>query len=479
MSAWRKLEAGIIGNILFPLSNSVFNRRGILNSYRQFIRNDFTDPESLKQIQFARLRTVIGYANQHVPYYRRLFKNIGLEPLDIQSPEDIRSIPPLSRQDLVDHRLDLIDERWRQAAEKAEKDDRPPGEPLPFARFRSKGHQLIRNRSSGSTGAPTVFYENGSITASNWANELRLRQWFGIKPGEREARMARVSAEYLRNSKVVVMRRWLWNQLALPGVSLTEEDHAFSAGELRKFEPKVLWGFTSALTGFAEYIKNHPEAAPKNGPNLLITWAAPLYDHERAILEEVFRCSVTNIYGTRELGHIAGRCELGNLHLNQESIYLEAEDSSKDSGPSELLATTLMPTPMPFIRYRTGDLGKISSDRCECGRTLEMIGEFTGRTGETFTTSDGRLIAPNFWCRTFMDTSLGEAINRFQVVYRPNDVIVIRLVKGPDFGPHIEKRLNSSIITNLFSSAKLVFEYPDEIAPQLSGKYQMVVNECD
>ena len=480
MSLFRSSEAWMVGNVSFPITNYLFNRPGILRKFRQLVANDNAPPEQLERIQLENAKVTLRYAQKFVPYYTNLFREIDFDPEELTDLSQMRHIPPLSRDDLIDHRHELIDYRWKNAAVESDRANRPPGEPLPLARFRKKS--LIRNRSSGSTGAPTIFYENGSITASNWANELRLRNWFGVKPGEREARLARVSAEYIASSKSVKLRRLLWNQLALPGVSLAERDFAASAEAIKRFQPRVLWGFTSALTGLAEFIESNGIRFPQGYPTVLITWAAPLYPHERALLERVFKCSVTNIYGTREVGHIAGRCELGHLHVNQESVYLEAENpfpsnDPTDDKPSELLATTLMPTPMPFIRYRMGDLGRLSNNVCECGRTLQVIEEFTGRTGEIFKTSDGRLIAPNFWCRTFMDPKLGDSIRRFQVVYRPNDHILLRIVRGQDYNQTMENHLSNAIRSKLFESASVSFEYPPEIAPRISGKYQMVVNE--
>ena len=72
---------------------------------------------------------------------------------------------------------------------------------------------------------------------------------------------------------------------------------------------------------------------------------------------------------------------------------------------------------MPFIRYRMGDIGDVKPSRCQCGRTLQVIENLLGRTGEIFITKDGRMISPNFWCRTFMSGKVSGAIRRFQVVY--------------------------------------------------------------
>ena len=56
------------------------------------------------------------------------------------------------------------------------------------------------NTSSGSTGAPTVFYEDGTQTGLNWANELRIKSWFGVEPGSKEVRFLRSSSEDLSKS---------------------------------------------------------------------------------------------------------------------------------------------------------------------------------------------------------------------------------------------------------------------------------------
>jgi phenylacetate-CoA ligase len=465
-----RAEERIIGGFLFPVTNAFFGRHGILGTYARLLRTQYDPEERTRERHYQSVRALLAYAYTYVPYYTRQFARIGFRPEDFKRLEDLRRIPPLTRADLADHALDLVDFRWRRVAEASVKEGRQPGEPRISAQL--WGRRLMRNTSSGSTGAPVVFFENGSVSAASWANELRLRSWFGIPPGAREARMARISAQYRRSLKNTLLRRVLWNQLPLPGVSLTETDYAYCCRELARFKPRVLWGFTSALTGLAEFMTSAPKTTDGFTPELVVTWAAPLYAHEQAVLEAAFRCAVTNIYGTRETGHIAARCEQGALHINQESILLETDQAS------ELLATSLIPSPMPFIRYRTGDLGVLSGSLCGCGRSLPVIAELTGRTGEVYLTRDGRMISPNFWCRTFMDPNLGASVRRFQVVYRPGDAIVIRIVRGPGWSQALAEHLRNGILRNLHSGVSVELEYCESIEPQISGKYQMVVNEA-
>lgn len=77
-----------------------------------------------------------------------------------------------------------------------------------------------------------------------------------------------------------------------------------------------------------------------------------------------------------------------------------------------------------------------------------------------------------------MDPNLGGSVRRFQVIYRPGDVFVIRIVRGPGWSQALAEYLRNGILRNLRSGISVELEYRDSIEPQISGKYQMVVNEA-
>ncbi len=215
------------------------------------------------------------------------------------------------------------------------------------------------------------------------------------------------------------------------------------------------------------------------GIRLVTGWAAPVYEHERKILEEVFSCSVSNIYSAREVGHMAGQCNHGSYHINQEHVIVERyEQAGNGAGgeEGELLVTPLDISLMPFIRYRMGDIGRVAASTCSCGRTLPVLQEFLGRTGEIFRTKDGRMISPNFWCRTFMNVRVSNAVKRFQVVYMRDDFMKIKIVKNANYTEATEQVLRDHLVKNFPRDMSFEFSYVPEIPPQVSGKYQMVVN---
>ncbi len=186
MKLAQRIRQGIVGYVTFPLTNSLYNRRAILSRYKRMIQTELYPQEQLREIQLNKLKQVISHAYHHVPFYRQRFKDMGMEPGDIKNIEDLNLIPPLTRQDVINHHKDMVAHEFQASISAAEQTEKDPGTPISFAVFTRD--KLVRNTSSGSTGAPTVFYEDGTRTAINWAHELRLKHWFGLNPGAREAR---------------------------------------------------------------------------------------------------------------------------------------------------------------------------------------------------------------------------------------------------------------------------------------------------
>jgi phenylacetate-CoA ligase len=480
LSLVNEIDQFLVGRISFPAVNYFLNRKDILGRYRKLLASELYSKDALRELQFQKLLATVRYVSIWNPFYAKRFKEIGLAPEDIKSLEDIRHIPVLARQDVIDHRLDMVDSRYRDSVVFADRARQKPGLPVLFGKFRR--HKLVRNTSTGSTGTPTVFYDDGSTTALNWAHELRLKHWFGLAPGVKETRMTGISTLYPAKNMRRSVRKFFWNQMILPGIFLSDRDYEFSLQSIREFRPRVLWGYTPALAGLARYMQRvNKDIAPCH-PELVISWAAPLYEHEKNLLAEVFGCPVTNLYGSREVGHLAMLCPHGSMHVNQENYIVELEGMSASEGrlgPGNILVTQLNATPMPFLRYRIGDLAELAESTCSCGRSLSVLKSILGRIGDVLKTKDGRLIEPGFWCHAFMVGRQSQDVERFQVIYRPNDRILFRIIRRPGYTEQTEAELRSLMEKHFQSGVQFDFEYVSDIKPQPSGKSPIVVNEIE
>ena len=477
---WESLRRHVTGNLLFPASNYLLNRRHILGTYRRSRQAQWYAQEQLREIQLVKLRQLLHYAQTSVPFYRQRFAQLGLRAEDIHSLEDLRHIPPLSRGDVIEHGKEMVDECWASSVAAAEQ--RPPsslGAPISFARF--KKHKLVKCSSSGSSGEPVVYYEHGSKSAVSWAFELLLKSWHDIDPGMTESRFVRLSKDYLPNSATARLRRMMWRQWILPGLSLSAREYDACLSAMLKFRPHVLWGFVSAMTGLAEYIRENRISLRSYRPDLIVGWAEPTYDHQQQLLTDVFQCRVTSLYSCHEVGHIAAQCPAGRFRVNQEHLLVETEPALLQEPASQLgevLVTSLYETPMPFIRYRLGDVAELGTHSCPCGRNLQTLSNLAGRSSEIFTTKRGRMVAPNFWCHLLRREPQGSFIRQFQVVYRKDGGIRLNLIAHNGLPEATESHLRNLIAQGLEGETNVEFAYVAEIPRLSSGKAQLVVREA-
>ena len=89
------------------------------------------DREQLREIQSSRLKKMAEYVYHNTPFYRKKFQEMGLEPGDIKSIDDITKLPFTNKLDLRDN--------------------------YPFGLAAVPMSQIVRiHASSGTTGKPVV-----------------------------------------------------------------------------------------------------------------------------------------------------------------------------------------------------------------------------------------------------------------------------------------------------------------------------------
>src|SRR5215468_11335461 len=110
----------------------------------------------------------------------------------------------------------------------------------------------------------------------------------------------------------------------------------------------------------------------------------------RRRIEEAWGARCFDHAGATEVGPWAFDCQAedGAMHLNELLFMFEVIDpkTCEVVGPGtrgELVITTLYRPGMPVLRYRTGDLVELTTEPCECGRTLARIkGGVLGRADD-------------------------------------------------------------------------------------------------
>ncbi len=113
-------------------------------------------------------------------------------------------------------------------------------------------------------------------------------------------------------------------------------------------------------------------------------WSEPMRDE----IERALSIRAVNFYGLSEMcgPGVASECLTirAGLHVNEDHFLVEVIDP--DTGrlvapgvDGELVFTTLTKEALPLIRYRTGDIGRLIEEPCECGRTNVRLTGLRGR----------------------------------------------------------------------------------------------------
>src|SRR5829696_1759139 len=114
----------------------------------------------------------------------------------------------------------------------------------------------------------------------------------------------------------------------------------------------------------------------------------PWTEEMRTELDRELGISAVSFYGLSEMcgPGVAAECldARDGLHVQEDHFLVEVVDPDTgepvpEGADGELIFTTLMKEGQPLIRYRTGDIGAVTSEPCACGRTLSRIIALRGR----------------------------------------------------------------------------------------------------
>ena len=165
------------------------------------------------------------------------------------------------------------------------------------------------------------------------------------------------------------------------------------------------------------------------------------------------------------------------MHVTSESVIIEFVSSGRRVKPGkqgEIVVTHLDNHAMPFIRYRTGDVGRASAEACPCGRGLEVMDVVQGRSTDFIIAPDGRWVHGLGLIYVVREIA---GVEEYQIVQRDVDAVCVRVVPNGAFGPDGEMRIRDGIRKRLGQEVRVSVEQTDRIAPDPSGKFRYVISQ--
>jgi phenylacetate-CoA ligase len=322
--------------------------------------NECMPRKQLEEVQLLKLKQVVERVFYNVPFYRRKFQEMGLEPSDINTLTDLAKLPFTTKQDLRDN--------------------------YPFGMFATPLSDIVRvHASSGTTGKPTVVgYTRGDL--NTWAeimaraltccgttknSVIQIAYGYGLFTG---GFGVHYGAERVGACVIPISGGNTERQIML----------------MKDFGTTVL----ACTPSYAIYLAETLEKMGVDRSELKLKYgifgAEPWSEAMRQEIERRLHITALDIYGLSEVigPGVAIECtEKNGLHIFEDHFIPEIIDPATgevlpEGEKGELVFTSLTKEGFPVIRYRTRDLASLTKEPCACGRTHIRMTKIFGRTDD-------------------------------------------------------------------------------------------------
>lgn len=401
--------------------------------------------------QNEKLQEIIKHCYNNVFYYRKIFEERGLTPKDIQTIDDLTKLPMVDKG--------IIKNNYNA-----------------FLASNIKDIRAKINSTGGTSGEPFRYHFDWDYWSAIYAYNLRSWGFAGYKYGDRvlffggSSLVPAQKANLINRIRYFVERKYL-----LSAVHLSKENMEEYTLLINKIQPQFIHGYPSSLSIFAKYIRKYKKLSFK--PKAIFVTAEMLCPYYRNLIEEVFNCPVFDQYGCRDGGIGATECEMHwGLHIAPELSIVEFIKNGRpvSSGKTgEIVVTNLWNYSLPFIRYKTGDLGKPTNRICQCGCSLPLIDSLEGRATDILTFSNGISLSGPALTLIFKDLP----VDKYQIIQPQRDKVIVNLVKGKAFTSKDLKYIRDIFNAHVGPGVVVDFNFVNKIPLTKSGKLRFIISE--
>lgn len=311
---------------ILNLSYRLFLNDNRFKYYKTLLNNVKLTRTEIISSQNVDIQKLIKHAYNETEYYKELFDSNKINPCDIKTNEDLLLIPPLTKE-IIANNIENLKSKDKY------------------------GKKLQRVTSGGSTGVQAVVFKSKYFEEVSRASWLRNNALIGWMPGEKSVWIWGSPIEHAAQKKSVMAKLGIFlnRRIILNAYKYSTNDFPQWYETIVKFKPKVIYGYSSIILEFAQFLIANNLLLPS--VKLVVSTTEKL--NNREIIEKAFRCSVHDQYGCREVIAIAIESKKDEMLLTDDIVLLNTNESN------EILLTAVYSFGFPLINYRLGDVGNI------------------------------------------------------------------------------------------------------------------------
>lgn len=433
----------------------LYNYFRILYYLYDLQRHSYWNGKKLKEYQNEKVREIVKYAYEHVPYYHQRFRQLGIRPEEIRFVSDLNKLPIIRKDELLKNAELLISDEYDKK-------------------------NLAVESTSGSTGKPLFVYLSKKEEEFRKAKLLRANIGCGQKPRDK---WVVVTPPPRHASKMAKIQRMLG--IYAPITLSVFEEPQVQVSALKKLNPNVLEGYSNSLLLMAKEFEK--EDAEMSNLKMVIGGAELVDKSDIQLIEKAFGVPFYDQYSSVEFDSLAWQCEEKNqYHIDSDTVILQfVDENGEEVAPGEtgeIICTSLSNYAMPFIRYAIEDMGILSEETCSCGRTLPLMKLVSGRKDSMISLPGGRVMPPLVIGDGMMHFKYFKEIDQYRVIQKKIDLFKILVkVKTASINNEVFKREFAMHFRNLLkvkeSEVTVEVEIVDKIPIDKSGKLRKVISE--
>jgi len=315
------------------------------------------DREELQQLQLEQLQAVLARVYMHVPFYRRKFDELGIDPDEFRTLDDLTALPFTTKDDLSQN--------------------------YPYGLFAVPLREVVRIHASTAMSTVVGYTRNDIKTWSNLV--ARVLTAGGVTKDD----VVQIAYGYSLSTGGF----GLHYGAERIGASVIP----ISTGNTLR-QVKIMQDFkTTALVCTPSYALRIADTIHAQGLSLAalsikygLFGGEPWSEAMRQDIQTKLGIIATDNYGLSEVigPGVACEClEQNGLHINEDHFLAEIIDPQtlrpvKPGETGELVITTLTKEAFPVIRFRTRDLTRFMPGTCACGRETMRMARIQGRSDD-------------------------------------------------------------------------------------------------
>lgn len=321
---------------------------------------EFCSAADIAEYQNKRLQEALNYLASNSPFYRRMFRDNGIDISEIRTIGDLVKIPFTEKKDLQLHNADFLC---------------VPAEKI-----------IDYITTSGTLGDPVTFGCTDNDLERLAFNEMKSFSCAGVKPGNIVQLMTTLDKRFMAGLAYFLGIRKLGASVIRVGNGMPE----LQWDTINRLRPDTIMCVPSFILRLIEYAEQHGIDYRNSSIRRIIGIGEGLREQDFSLnllgnrIREKWDVELFATYSSTEMGATFSECPYGcGGHVHPELIIVEiiGEDNLpvKDGEVGEVVITTLGVEGMPLLRFRTGDMSSKITGQCRCARNSYRLTPLVGR----------------------------------------------------------------------------------------------------